>query len=143
MKKITLILIAICTFLNIYSQSNAVPVFVSGKEGYKSFRIPAIIRLQNKSLLAFCEGRVHGAADFGDVDIVMKKSIDNGKTWSPLEKIVDADSLQAGNCAPVVDTNDPAYPNGRIFLFYNTGNNHEWEVRNVTDKFNINPPKFY
>ncbi|MBS1737617.1 MAG: exo-alpha-sialidase [Bacteroidetes bacterium] len=130
MKKIILILIAICTFLNIYSQSNAVPVFVSGKEGYKSFRIPAIIRLQNKSLLAFCEGRVHGAADFGDVDIVMKKSIDNGKTWSPLEKIVDADSLQAGNCAPVVDTNDPAYPNGRIFLFYNTGNNHEGEVRN-------------
>jgi sialidase-1 len=29
----------------------------------------------------------------------------------------------------VVDLSDPAYPHGRIFLFYNTGNNHEAEVR--------------
>jgi sialidase-1 len=29
----------------------------------------------------------------------------------------------------VVDLLDPAYPAGRIFLFYNTGNNHEGEVR--------------
>ena len=106
-----------------------IPVFVSGTEGYKSFRIPAIIRSPNKDLLAFCEGRVNGASDFGNVDIVMKKSADNGKTWSALQIIVDADSLQAGNCAPVVDTNDPAYPKGRIFLFYNTGNNNEGQVR--------------
>jgi len=24
---------------------------------------------------------------------------------------------------------DPAFPKGRIFLFFNTGNNHEGEVR--------------
>ena len=29
--------------------------------------------------------------------------------------------LQAGNPAPVVDYFDPDYPQGRIFLFYNTG----------------------
>ena len=105
------------------------PVFVSGTEGYKSFRIPAIIILSNGNLLAFAEGRVHGPGDFGNIDIVMKKSKDNGKTWSALKIIVDADSLQAGNCAPVVDTNDPAWPKGRIFLFYNTGNNSEGEIR--------------
>ena len=43
--------------------------------------------------------------------------------------VVDYDTLQAGNPAPVVDILDPAYPGGRIFLFYNTGNNHEGEVR--------------
>lgn len=37
--------------------------------------------------------------------------------------------MQAGNPAPVVDIYDPLYPKGRIFLFYNTGNNHEGEVR--------------
>ncbi|WP_232047039.1 sialidase family protein [Sphingobacterium daejeonense] len=41
----------------------------------------------------------------------------------------DYDKLQAGNAAPVADLLDPAYPEGRIFLFYNTGNNHEGEVR--------------
>lgn len=105
------------------------PVFISGTDGHKSFRIPAIIMLPNKDLLAFCEGRVNGSGDFGDINIVMKKSHDKGLTWGPINTIVDADSLQAGNPAPVVDLTDPAYPKGRIFLFYNTGNNHESEVR--------------
>jgi sialidase-1 len=80
-------------------------------------------------LLAFCEGRVKGSGDFGDINIVLKRSTDNGKTWSVLETLVDVDSLQAGNPAPVVDVTDPFYPEGRVFLFYNTGNNHEGEVR--------------
>lgn len=105
------------------------PVFISGTDGHKSYRIPAIIMLPNKSLLAFCEGRVNGSGDFGDINIVMKSSHDKGLTWGAINTIVDADSLQAGNPAPVVDLTDPAYPKGRIFLFYNTGNNHESEVR--------------
>ncbi len=106
-----------------------VPVFVSGEEGYKSYRIPAIIAAPNGDLLAFCEGRVHHAGDFGDVKIVLKHSGDKGKTWSAVQIVAEFDTLQAGNPAPVVDMTDPAYPNGRIFLFYNTGNNHEGEVR--------------
>jgi len=106
-----------------------VPVFISGTEGHQSYRIPAIIGLPDGELLAFCEGRVHNAGDFGDINIVLKRSSDGGKTWGPLQMVVDADSLQAGNPAPVVDLTDPAYPAGRIFLFYNTGNNHEGEVR--------------
>ncbi len=128
MKKLLILLFSLLYFINSFSQ-NKIPVFVSGTEGYKSFRIPAIIGLPNGDLLAFCEGRVNGAADFGNVDIVMKRSTDKGNTWSSLHVIVDADSLQAGNCAPVVDTNDPAYPKGRIFLFYNTGNKPEGEIR--------------
>lgn len=112
-----------------FSQRNSTPVFVSGQDGYKTFRIPAIISLPNGELLAFCEGRVNGAADFGNVDIVSKRSIDKGKTWSALNIIVDNDSLQAGNPAPVVDFTDSQYPDGRIFLFYNTGNKNETEIR--------------
>jgi sialidase-1 len=104
-------------------------VYTSGTEGYKSFRIPAIVSFKKGCLLAFAEGRVNNAGDFGDVNIVMKKSIDNGKTWSNLITVVDYNKLQAGNPAPVVDMTDPKYPNGRIFLFYNTGNNHESELR--------------
>jgi sialidase-1 len=130
MKKINILLFIVsCLSVNLFAQSKRVAVFVSGTEGHKSYRIPAIIGLPDKELLAFCEGRVHGAGDFGDINIVMKRSSDGGKTWNALQTIVDADSLQAGNPAPVVDISDPAYPKGRIFLFYNTGNNHEGEVR--------------
>lgn len=121
-------IIAICSFLVAEAQKK-VPVFISGTEGHKSYRIPAIISLPNKDLLSICEGRVHGSGDFGDINIVMKRSSDHGHTWDELKTIIDADSLQAGNPAPVVDLTDPAFPKGRIFLFYNTGNNHEGEVR--------------
>lgn len=104
------------------------PVFTSGEEGHKSYRIPAIVSVGGK-LLAFAEGRVNHAGDFGDINIVLKESTDGGKTWSALQTVVDYSNLQAGNPAPVVDLTDPAHPKGRVFLFYNTGDNHEGEVR--------------
>ncbi|MCC7402347.1 MAG: exo-alpha-sialidase [Chitinophagaceae bacterium] len=127
-KIITLIATSVITFYSL-AQKNAVPVFVSGTDGYKSFRIPAVIKAPDGDLLAFCEGRVNGAGDFGHVNIVMKRSTDKGKTWGRLQVIADYGELQAGNPAPVVDLTDPGFPGGRIFLFYNTGNNHEGEVR--------------
>lgn len=129
MKKLQIFLIALLPFLTCLAQTNEVPVFISGTEGHKSYRIPAIILLPNGELLAFAEGRVHGAGDFGDINIVMKRSSDKGRTWSSLQYIAEFDTLQCGNPAPVVDLTDPLFPQGRIFLFYNTGNNHEGEVR--------------
>lgn len=111
-----------------FAQTN-VPVFISGQDGHASYRIPAIIALPNGTLLAFAEGRVHSSDDFGDINIVLKTSVDKGFTWSSIKTVVNAGLMQVGNPAPVVDMTDPAYPAGRIFLFYNTGNNHEGEVR--------------
>jgi sialidase-1 len=129
MKKNIAFLFFILVFGNANAQQKKVPVFISGTEGHKSYRIPAIISLPNDDLLAFCEGRVNSSADYGNVDLVLKRSTDKGKTWSTLQKVVDVGDLQAGNPAPVVDLTDPAYPNGRIFLFYNTGNAHQKEIK--------------
>lgn len=128
MYKIKFIIFLICLTTVAFSQK-AKTVFESGKEGFSSFRIPSIIRLPNKRILAFAEGRVNGAADFGNVKIVMKSSDDNGKTWSSLKVVVDYGNLQAGNAAPVVDLLDQANPNGKIYLFYNTGNVNESDLR--------------
>lgn len=127
MKKLLLSLLAVCLLSGVLAQETV--VFRSGDDGYASYRIPAIIKNKNGELIAFSEGRVDHAGDYGNVDIVYKVSKDNGKTWGDLKVAADYDKLQAGNAAPVVDLLDPAYPEGRIFLFYNTGNNHEGEVR--------------
>ena len=125
--------VCLIIFIFIYSAQafaqKDIPIFISGQEGHKSFRIPAIISLPDGKLLAFAEGRVNGSDDFGDINIVMKTSTDNGFTWSAIKTVADFKNLQAGNPAPVVDLTDPAFPYGKIFLFYNTGNNHEGEVR--------------
>lgn len=129
MKNLFLYILTYIIAIDSVKAQTKVPVFVSGKEGYASFRIPSIIQLPNKKIIAFAEGRVNGAGDFGHVNIVMKTSVDGGKSWSALEKIVSFGILQAGNAAPVVDLLDPQYPQGKIFLFYNTGNVNEGQLR--------------
>ena len=62
-------------------------VFVSGDDGYNCFRIPTIINAKNGEILAFAEGRKKSCSDTGDVDLVYKKSYDNGETWSSLKVI--------------------------------------------------------
>lgn len=104
-------------------------VYRNGDDGYTCYRIPAIVRAPNGDLLAFAEGRKKNCGDFGDVDIVLKTSRDNGRTWSALQVVVDSDTNQAGNPAPVFDLLDSRYPKGRLLLAYNTGVVGEAEVR--------------
>jgi sialidase-1 len=80
-----------------------VEVFRSGEGGYHTYRIPALIATKKGTLLAFCEGRRNGGGDSGDIDILLKRSFDNGKTWSPTQLIADFAEDTIGNPAPVVD----------------------------------------
>jgi sialidase-1 len=123
-----LLLLGILLLLQTAFAQAPVPVFPLGADGYACYRIPALLALPDGRLLAFAEGRKNNCQDFGNVDIVLKTSRNGGKTWSEIRVLVDSDSLQAGNCAPVLDRLDPEYPQGRIFLFYNTGNATEHEV---------------
>ncbi|MFI4912815.1 MAG: exo-alpha-sialidase [Sedimentisphaeraceae bacterium JB056] len=90
-----------------------VPVFELGTDGYSYYRIPAIVRCANGTLLAFAEGRVDGISDNGNVDIVLKRSYDDGATWSSLELIHDNGPYNASNPSPVVDKNT-----GRVYIIY-------------------------
>jgi sialidase-1 len=128
MDKLVISAFLLLNFLIINGQQKEVTVFRSGEDGYKSYRIPAIVSLPGGILVAFCEGRVNGPGDYGNNDIVMKRSTDNGETWSALQVVAEFGEQQLCNPAPVVDLTDPAYPRGRLFLFYNTGNNHENEI---------------
>ena len=78
-------------------------VFQSGQEGYHSFRIPALLFTKRGTLLAFCEGRRGSRSDTGDIDTVVKRSRDGGKTWSQLQVVADHDVDTIGNPCPVQD----------------------------------------
>ncbi|MER5445464.1 sialidase family protein [Streptomyces sp. NPDC002766] len=86
--------------------------FRAGREGYASYRIPAVVATAAGTLLAFCEGRVASASDHGRIDIVLKSSTDGGRTWGPLRVAAANGTGLAGNPAPVVlDT-------GRVLLVH-------------------------
>ena len=86
-------------------------IFEAGKDGYHTFRIPALVKTRSGTLLAFCEGRRHSASDTGDIDLVLRRSRDGGKTWSSLITVWNDGINTCGNPSPVVD---PA--TGRIHL---------------------------
>ncbi|MFJ5259352.1 exo-alpha-sialidase [Streptomyces sp. NPDC088387] len=86
--------------------------FRAGQEGYASYRIPAVVATASGTLLAFCEGRVTSAQDWGRIDIVLKRSTDGGRSWGPLQVAAANGTDLAGNPAPVVlDT-------GRVLLVH-------------------------
>jgi sialidase-1 len=78
-------------------------VFVAGQEGYHSFRIPSLIVSAKGTLLAFCEGRRNSRSDTGDIDLVLKRSFDGGRTWQLMQVVADDGPNTMGNPCPVVD----------------------------------------
>ncbi len=81
-------------------------VFVGGQDGYHTCRIPALVISGKGTVLAFCEGRKNSPRDYGDIDLLVKRSEDGGRTWSrPL--IVHEEGGNApitiGNPCPIVD----------------------------------------
>lgn len=86
--------------------------FICGTEGYNCYRIPTFAISQQGTLLAFIEGRRNSCEDQGDIDIVLKRSTDEGKTWSRNITIIDDGINRCQNQCPVV------LPSGRILLVY-------------------------
>ena len=78
-------------------------LFKSGDEGYSNYRIPSIITAADGTLLAFCEARKDHRGDSGNIDLILKRSTDNGATWSSPQVVWDAGPDTAGNPCPVVD----------------------------------------
>lgn len=127
-KKIQSLLFALfcCCFLPaLQAQTDITPVYGQGTDGYACFRIPAIVRSEKGTLLAFAEGRKRDCADTGDIDLVLRRSTDGGQTWGALQVVWDAGGDVCGNPVPIVDRRT-----GRIHLIacWNLGEDNEAQL---------------
>ncbi len=108
-------------------------VFISGQEGYHTFRIPAIVCAKQGTLLAFCEGRRDGQGDSGQIDLVLKRSTDQGATWSALQVVCHAEGYTTGNPAPIVER-----AGGEIVLPFTRNRSEDKESQIMTGE---DPPR--
>ena len=104
------------------------PLFPNGQPGdddYKRWRIPTLVVAPDKSLLAICEGRVDGGGATGNIDLILKRSTDNGQTWGRNELIADAGDDTLLQFCPVVDKTT-----GIIWLVFarNVGSDKEGDI---------------
>ncbi|MBG99657.1 MAG: hypothetical protein CMN58_04860 [Solibacterales bacterium] len=97
--------------------------YVTRQEHYHTFRIPGMTVTQNGTILAFAEGRRGFGNDprrdrAAPIDLVMRKSIDNGQTWQPMV-VLESGFHSAGNLFDFADPT-PVYDQitGVVFLFY-------------------------
>lgn len=98
---------------------------------YHSFRIPSLIRTNNDTLIAFVEGRNTSNGDFGNINLLYKRSTNNGATWSGLREVIGSGQGVWGNPTAVVDRS-----NNKIWLFMNhqppgSGTVNSWDDRQV------------
>lgn len=99
--------------------------FVAGAGGYHTYRIPSLLVTPRGTLLAFCEGRRNSASDTGDIDLLLRRSADLGRTWEPIRVVVDRGPDTVGNPCPVVDRDS-----GTIWLLLtaNRGDDRESDI---------------
>ena len=81
------------------------------------------------TLLAFAEGRKNSRSDTGDIDLLLKRSPDGGKTWGALQVIWDDGANTCGNPCALVDEQT-----GLVWLFstHNLGQEGEKEINHGT-----------
>eukprot|EP00933_Yihiella_yeosuensis_P067913 TRINITY_DN73056_c0_g1_i1.p1 TRINITY_DN73056_c0_g1~~TRINITY_DN73056_c0_g1_i1.p1 ORF type:complete len:530 (-),score=84.67 TRINITY_DN73056_c0_g1_i1:35-1567(-) len=121
--------------------------FVTGTEGYACFKIPAMLRTEAGTLLAFSEARKNGCGDFDETDIVYKRSTDGGRTWSDVKRMVEVpenskrpgdqgvcgNPLVIGNVAPVQIRSGSKHHPGRILVPYTRNNFKVWITHSDDD----------
>ncbi len=123
MKKLFIAAILFAVINSAVAEMTEQALFRKKVDGYNNMRIPAICKTTKGTLLAFAEGREGG--DAGDIDTLIRRSEDDGKTWSKIRVVWSDDKNTFGNPAPIVD-----HDTGTIWLFstWNLGTDHEGKI---------------
>ncbi len=104
MKKLGLIFYSIICFILLARLVQAAEpllekseVFQAGEQGVTLYRIPGIVVTPQGTVLAYCEARRNSAADWGEIEVHLKRSSDGGKTWQTAQKIAHQGERVEGN----------------------------------------------
>ena len=77
-----------------------IDLFTARTGGYVTYRIPGVVVTAKGTLLAYCEAR-QGTGDWAPIDIMLRRSTDDGKIWEPAHKIAEAPADIARNPAAI------------------------------------------
>jgi sialidase-1 len=88
-------------------------LFIGGEGGYHAYRIPALIATPQGTLLAFVEGRKDSSEDHGHNEILLRRSLDGGMTWTPTQLVKRDGTNALNNPTAVVDRDT-----GTIWLLF-------------------------
>ncbi|MBN2270861.1 MAG: exo-alpha-sialidase [Sedimentisphaerales bacterium] len=124
------------TTISMNGEPQQTDLFVSGQDGYKAYRIPALVVSNKGTIMAICEARKNSFSDKGDIDLAIKRSFDNGRTWTEMKIVWDDGENTAGNPCPVVDRQT-----GTIWLPFCQNNERVFITKSVDDGASWSAPQ--
>ena len=71
-------------------------LFEARTNGYHNYRVPGILCTQRGVILATAEARRDTGGDWGDNDILLRRSLDGGQNWEPPQRVVSHESYGPG-----------------------------------------------
>ena len=119
MKHIPILILALCGFIQaaepfIVKQD----LFIVGDDpAYSLYHIPGVVVTAKGTVLTWCEARKRaaGVSDWDDIRILLRRSTDDGKTWSTPKSIANVEGPKVKNPLALkmknVDPNDVTYNN--------------------------------
>ncbi len=78
-------------------------LYTPGARGYHECRIPALICTGKGTILAFNEARKFTGRDSDQIDLFLRRSFDNGRSFADVQVVATQDGWVSGNPAPVQD----------------------------------------
>jgi sialidase-1 len=91
-------------------------LFARGFAGVHTYRIPALVETRKGTLLAVADARHESGSDLpGRISLVIRKSSDGGRTWTPQATLVQVTEGGAGDASLLLDAR------GRVWCFYAYG----------------------
>ena len=117
-------------------------IFVPGDQEGREYRIPAMVVLPGDIILAFCESRECAMLDWGDIDIVMRRSVDGGKTWGPIRVMKDSGELSVWAPCPLYDKDTQMvwlyFSDQTMYIMNSSDFGATWsEPRNLTQEMGL------
>ena len=89
-------------------------LFTAGEGGFKRYHIPGVVVTAKGTVLAWCEARKNNG-DWDDIQILLRRSTDDGKTWSEPKSIANVPGPKTKNpfalAVKGVRTEDVTYNN--------------------------------
>lgn len=119
-------------------------IYESDKQGYHTYRIPALVVTSKGTVLAFCEGRKTSRGDHGDIDLILRRSSDGGQTWDQQRIVYEeggTKKITIGNPCAVVDKETGIVwlafcrDNDRVFITHSSDEGASWaKPRDISEE---------
>jgi sialidase-1 len=130
-----LILLAAFGRLGVAEDFSSMNLWNAGMGGYATYRIPGIVTTKRGTVLAYAAARRSLGSDWADTDIVLRRSTDGGRTFSPSLRIAGLGHGTTDNPTAIADPRT-----GSIYMLFQQDYAHCFFLRSEDDGRTFSSP---